>query len=224
MYACPENLREKRGWKLGDRILAWSRCRSIYQALESGMLLDSSIDETPSLSKVSKKLFEYLQVALFVDPFGNVISPFAKPSAPGFADIDHIFPLSLGGINSHANKVEELKSLPKERTNLVMLQWIANRNIKVDFPLQFIPPAKLQTGFSVGFFWGQFKSTVKKERIIPLLLGFDPLESQEPPAIDFWPEKPEDIKTAGLCSLKSMWKNLYHLAELEPTSEDEEDA
>jgi hypothetical protein len=66
-----------------------------------------------------------------IDPYGNVISLFAKPNSPVAPTFDHFFPYIRGGRTRDRSGSKE--------TNIILIQWKANSK-KSDVIEQLIPP------------------------------------------------------------------------------------
>jgi serine/threonine protein kinase len=191
--------------------VAWLRCRRVAQI----------VDES-DLSAVKGNVLQHLNACFWVDQFGNLISPLASNGSLAHADVDHVFPHSLGGVSaqlepSHppqsANKLDRDKFAVERATalsksNVIMLHERANRYIKSDTVLQFIRPSLMQTGVTVGFVLDQIIAA-KAPRLVPLLVGFDPLTDS---SSSKWVTNATQF---GLPTLKSMADALKTLAELE---------
>jgi len=201
-------------WKDSQKGVAWSRLRSLSDVLSNGFSLFVSSEEETEFSAPTEKersdLFEFMKGVLFVDPFGNVICPLAKPRFPGNADIDHIFPWILGGRTA----INEANS-NRERSNLVMLHWKANRHVKKDIPLQFLNPAVLQTGMTASAFFQLFQSSAesKKVSVLETLLGWNPLVPDDVSDLPSWmsPKEATDPKYK-LKTRERMLEDLKQLA------------
>ena len=142
--------------------LAWLRCRKPSDVL-------NAVD----LSDAKKKLLELFDVAFKLDPFGNLICPLAKNLTLLHADIDHIFPIALGGRTSHSSDCRLFEC------NVVMLHDKANRVVKNDTPIQFVHPVAMQTGVTVGAALAQLCAKPKATPLLPVWLGFDPLVAND---------------------------------------------
>jgi hypothetical protein len=150
MFACEQSERDDAGAiKSKDgTALAWMRCRRLSTVVDESALSDSK-----------RRAFRYLNQCFWLDQFGNVISPLAvNPTTDvqslAHADVDHVFPHSLGGQSAHSLPAVSVKGEALARclqeSNSVMLHDHANRNVKNHNVLQFMRPSLLQTGITIG--------------------------------------------------------------------------
>lgn len=66
-----------------------------------------------------------ISATFYVDSFGNVVSPAAVTDTLTYANVDHVFPYSRGGLSKQLDSRNEVPELSD--SNFMLIQNVSNR-------------------------------------------------------------------------------------------------